>query len=68
MARGKCLFKETDVKRALNAVKSAGETVAGVKYESDGTFTVITGTPEPAKDERPNSFDRVLGGPNVHRA
>jgi hypothetical protein len=64
MARKPCAFKVTDVRRGVDAVTGAGLAVAGVKYEKDGSFTVITGTP-PTEDKdaaRPNSFDKVLGG------
>jgi hypothetical protein len=61
MARKPCAFKVTDVRRGVDAVTGAGLAVAGVKYEKDGSFTVITGTP-PTED-KPNSFDKVLGVP-----
>jgi hypothetical protein len=62
MARKPCKFKVTDVRRGLDAVTGAGLAVAGVKYEKDGSFTVLTGTP-PAEENKgpPNSFDQVLG-------
>jgi hypothetical protein len=46
----------------VDAVKGAGLPVSGVKYEKDGSFMVITGTPPAEKDDGPpNSFDQVLG-------
>jgi hypothetical protein len=63
MARGKCLFKETDVARAVRAVEAAGHNIARVEIGTDGKITIVPGTP-PAEEKKgpPNTFDRVLGG------
>jgi hypothetical protein len=55
MSRTKCAFRQSDVTRAVKAVRAAGVDVAGVKVEKDG-FTVITGKPnditvEPATND-----------------
>jgi hypothetical protein len=61
--RGKCRFRQTSVRRAIEAVESAGHSVARVEIGTDGKITIVPGTPPPTedKDGPPNSFDRVLG-------
>lgn len=44
MGRGACAFKEADVRRAIKAVKAAGELVRGIRFTSEGGFVVLTGT------------------------
>lgn len=60
MVRGRCSFKEVDVKRAVKAVKAAGEPVKGVRFMADGGFVVITGAPEISPEAESNEWDEVL--------
>jgi len=45
MARGSCTFRQRDVTAAIKAVAAAGEKVARVKIDKDGTIVVVTGKP-----------------------
>lgn len=36
-------FRQSDVERAIRAIKAVGETVSGVEIKPDGTFRVLTG-------------------------
>lgn len=55
MAHGPLAFKQTDVTRAVKAITAAGQSVAGVKFDSDGGFTVLIG--ETAATQKPNPWD-----------
>jgi hypothetical protein len=57
--RGQCLFKESDVTRAVRAVAKTGQPVAGVRFNRDGGFTVIVGEEVPA-DSHASDLDREL--------
>jgi len=39
----RALFRQSDVARAIQTVKSGGETVVGVEFFPDGRFRVLTG-------------------------
>lgn len=41
MARGPCTFRQTDVTRAMRAVREAGAEVQGVVFCRDGRFKVL---------------------------
>ena len=41
MVRGPCTVKETDVKRAVRAARTAGLVVQRVEIEPDGKITVV---------------------------
>jgi hypothetical protein len=60
MGRGVGAFREADVKRAIKAVKAAGEPVKGVRFMADGGFEVVVGAPSTAPETEPNSWDEVL--------
>jgi hypothetical protein len=45
MGRGISRVRETDVRRAIQATKKAGETVQRVEIGKDGKIVVITGKP-----------------------
>ena len=53
-------FKETDVRRAVKAIDSAGKPIAGVRFYPDGSFTVLTGKLTQATDLSANPWDEVL--------
>jgi hypothetical protein len=45
MSRRPCMFRETDLKRAIKAVRAAGIDVAGVEIEPvTGKMTIMTGS------------------------
>ena len=65
MGRGSCAFKEADVKRAVRAVKAAGQPIKGVRFTKEGGFTVIIGDPNANdktdhEDDTPNTWDRFV--------
>jgi len=64
MARGPLTFKERDLKAAVNAVKKAGENVARVKIEKDGSIVIDVGPPnilgcEPSPPKRNRPMDKL---------
>jgi hypothetical protein len=62
MARRPCTFRVTDVRRAVEAVESAGHHIRRVRIETDGSIVIEPGEPADEKDKGPpNSFDQVLG-------
>jgi hypothetical protein len=60
MPRGKSSFKKGDVRRAVEAVKAAGEHVARVEVGADGKVIVVTGRPGERCDNNVNEWDQVL--------
>jgi hypothetical protein len=63
MSRRPCTFRETDVKRAVKAVRAAGVEIARVEIGRDGRIIVVPGKPretEDANGER-NEWDAVHG-------
>jgi hypothetical protein len=43
MSRGPCTFRQSDLTRAINAVKAAGESVARIEVDSAGKIVIVTG-------------------------
>ena len=62
MSKQQSNFRETDVKRAIRAVENAGVKIGRIELQK-GKIIIVPGAPEikPPADDRPNSFDRVLG-------
>ena len=62
MTRGPCTFRQTDIARAIRAVRSAGLPVSGVTVDPQtGVITVATGEPK-AQDSgsrEGNEWDHV---------
>lgn len=52
MGRGSSAFKEVDVRRAIRAVKAAGQPVKGVSFTKEG-FTVVVGEPDATTNQTP---------------
>jgi hypothetical protein len=50
MSRRPCAFRETDVKRAVRAVRAAGIEIARVEIGKDGSIVVVPGKPTKARD------------------
>jgi hypothetical protein len=48
MSRAPCTFRQSDVVRAIKAVKAAGERVARVEVDSGGKIVIIVGRGESA--------------------
>jgi len=66
MGRGKCTFKQRDLKAALKAAKTSGAAVARVEVRPDGTIMVIMGEPSPAPepDRKKGRVDQWLKSKN----
>jgi hypothetical protein len=45
MSRRPCMFRETDVKRAVRATRAAGLEIARVEVGKDGLIVVVPGKP-----------------------
>jgi hypothetical protein len=43
MPKGSLLFKETDLRRAIQASRKAGLSIARVEIDRDGKIVVVTG-------------------------
>jgi len=41
MPKARCLFRKTDVRRAVDAATNAGIVIAGVEFTKDGKITLI---------------------------
>jgi hypothetical protein len=50
-------FTKRDIRRAVEAIKSAGLQVASVRIEHDGAILVVPGTPPPAPASNPWDSD-----------
>ena len=63
MARRKAPYTQSEVTKALKAVRAAGwtqEQIAGVKFTKDG-FVLLLGEPQPVQSAGPkNEWDEVL--------
>jgi hypothetical protein len=59
MSRLPCTFKQTDVKRAILAVRSAGEEIRGVEVLPDGRIRILTAS-EAAQLTPADDLDREL--------
>jgi hypothetical protein len=56
----KCLFKSSDIIRAVNAVKKTGAEVAKVMIDTEGNIIVICGKPVMIEDNAGNDLDRWM--------
>lgn len=50
MARHRCTFRESDIKRMMRAVQRAGASVQRVEVTPDGKMSVIVGNPSGTGD------------------
>jgi hypothetical protein len=60
VTRGSCTFRKADVKRVIEAVRSAGEGVARVEIAADGKVVVVVSKPDEAPGNVVNEWDEVL--------
>jgi hypothetical protein len=56
--RGRCSFREADVKRSLRAHRAAGERPRFTRHYPDGTFDVFVD--EPPTDEDPAGGEDIV--------
>lgn len=61
MSRGKASFRESEVTRAVKAVKKAGVEVARVEVEN-GKIIVIAGKPADSATNDKNEWDEAVYG------
>jgi len=62
-ARQSASFTAAEIRRAVKAVKSTGERVAGVDFPNEGGFRILIGEPMPMQSPAPggsNEWDVVL--------
>lgn len=61
MPRGVCLFRQTDLKRALKGARAAGMEIARVEINKDGVIVMVPGKPEEPTDAsaEENEWDGV---------
>lgn len=59
MSRAPLSFKQSDVTRAVKAVKAAGIDVSGVKVDKQGNIVILTGTPSESSDGG-GSWDQAI--------
>jgi hypothetical protein len=57
MARGKLLFKERDLRRALRAIQKAGVPTQRVEIDREGKIVVILGDPPEREYAGENEWD-----------
>lgn len=59
MSRAPRTFRQSDLTRAIRALKAAGEQVAGVRFDSSGKPVIITGKGESGASS-PNPWDEAV--------
>jgi hypothetical protein len=64
LTRGPCTFRQTDIARAIRAVRAAGVAVARVEVAKDGKIVIVTGESKAQDSGRDgtgevNEWDRV---------
>lgn len=59
VSKGRHLFRERDITRAVKAVAKAGVEVAQVKIAPDGTIIVLAGKPVDMTKDSGNPWDEI---------
>jgi hypothetical protein len=57
VARAPAIFRKTDLRKAVEAVAAAGQTVARVEIDPDGKIVIVTAGELERRED--NSWDRV---------
>ena len=63
MAKGKPLFKQSDIKRALDAARKMNVPVRSVDIKRDGSFSLVIG--DPAATATANEVDEWMANKNA---
>jgi hypothetical protein len=58
MARAPAIFRKADLRKAIEAVAAAGQTVARVEIDAEGKIVIVT-TGELDERREENSWDRA---------
>jgi hypothetical protein len=61
MSRGRCTFRQRDVKAAIKAATTAGMEIAAIEIGAQGEIRVVIGKPR-AQESSVNPWDEVLHG------
>jgi hypothetical protein len=65
LPRRPCMFRQTDLTRALKGARAAGMGIARVEIEKDGKIVVVPGEQQKGSSESvtaPNEWDEVFDG------
>jgi hypothetical protein len=65
LPRRPCMFRQTDLTRALKGARAAGMGIARVEIERDGKIVVVPGEQQKGTSERvtaQNEWDEVFDG------
>jgi hypothetical protein len=65
LPRRPCMFRQTDLTRALKGARAAGMGIAHVEIEKDGKIVVVPGEQQKGTSERvtaQNEWDEVFDG------
>ena len=60
MSRGRCSFRESDVRRAVRAIEATGKEVCAVEISAEGKIRIVVGKPNPQQSVGGNEWDEVL--------
>jgi hypothetical protein len=60
VSRGPRAFRQSDLTRAIKALKAAGEQIAGVRFDSAGKPVIMTGKGDVATSSSPNPWDEAV--------
>ena len=60
MSRGRCSFRESDVRRAVRAIEATGKEIAAVEISAEGKIRIVVGKPNPQQSAGGNEWDEVL--------
>ena len=62
MPRRVCLFRQTDLTRALKGVRAAGMEIGRIEISKEGVIVMVPGTPEEPTDASAevNEWDSVV--------
>jgi hypothetical protein len=62
MSRGRCSFRESDVRRAVRAIEATGKEIAAVEISAEGKIRIVVGKSDAQKSAgsgESNEWDSV---------
>jgi hypothetical protein len=60
MSHGPYRFRESEMRRAIKAARSAGIRIGRVELNKDGTIVVVPGEPSDVSGDALNPWDEIL--------